>query len=74
MEKALLFRPEDPNGLIQVLPPTLVNTTVERIKGNRYPSPGSRSSASIPLLENSDDIYNTNYISRDPKNLKRNVR
>eukprot|EP00600_Ochromonadales_sp_CCMP1393_P002065 CAMPEP_0174979056 /NCGR_PEP_ID=MMETSP0004_2-20121128/14560_1 /TAXON_ID=420556 /ORGANISM="Ochromonas sp., Strain CCMP1393" /LENGTH=182 /DNA_ID=CAMNT_0016230523 /DNA_START=90 /DNA_END=638 /DNA_ORIENTATION=+ len=72
IRSAVLFRADDPNDLCQVMPPLVVNTSVERIKGNRYPSPGSRTlpTAHIPLLENSDKIYNSNYYSRDPRNLQ----
>lgn len=57
------------------MPPTLVNTTVSRIKGNRYPSPGSRTEglASVPVLDNEDKIYNKPYFARDPKLFKRDV-
>ena len=57
------------------MPPTLVHTTVARIKGNRYPSPGSRTEgqASVPALESEDLIYNKPYFARDPRLLQRNV-
>jgi hypothetical protein len=71
---AFLFRPEDPNGLHQVLPPTFAPSSVERIKGNRYPSPGSRLGASVPTRDNEDEIYNTSQLLRDARNLPRNVR
>jgi hypothetical protein len=71
---AFLFRPEDPNGLHQVLPPTYAPSSVERIKGNRYPSPGSRLGASVPTRDNEDEIYNTSQLLRDARNLPRNVR
>lgn len=73
LRRAFLFRPEDPNNLHQVLPPKVVNTTVERIKGNRWPSPGSRLGASVPTRESEDEIYNTNYYPKDPRNMKTDV-
>jgi hypothetical protein len=69
-----LFRPEDPNQLIQVLPQREVYSSVERIKGFRYPAPGSRMDAKIPVRESEDAIYDTNYYSRDPRNLPNDVR
>jgi hypothetical protein len=71
IKSTFVFRAEDPYNLHQVLPPRVVHTTVERIKGNRWPAPGSRTipTVRVPLLENEDDIYNTNYYTRDPKNL-----
>lgn len=73
LRQAFLFRPEDPNNLHQVLPPKVVNTTVERIKGNRWPSPGSRLGASVPTRESEDEIYNTNFYPKDSRNLKKDV-
>ena len=39
-----------------------------RIKGFRYPSPGSQPAPKIPI-RSEDEIYNTNHYSRDPRNL-----
>lgn len=77
MRNAILFRAEDPYNLHQVTPPTFSNVGVERIKGSRYPSPGSRGvEVSVPVKRdmNEDDIYHNNYFIRDPRNMKRNVR
>ena len=69
---AIIFRPEDPHNLSQVLPPRANPTSVERIKGFRFPSPGSRTGARIPTRD-SDELYDTGYFKRDPRNLLRNV-
>ena len=39
-----------------------------RIKGFRYPSPGSRPAAKVPS-RTEDELYNTNHYSKDPRNL-----
>ncbi len=70
----MIFRPEDPNDLIQVLPQMDVRSSVTRIKGFRYPAPGSRSDARVPIRESEDHVFSTNYYIRDPANLKTNVR
>lgn len=70
IRKATLFRPEDPNKLLQMLPPVWQHHEVARIKGFRNPSPGSQVAPSVPSRYSSDDIYNTNYYFRNPKNLK----
>jgi hypothetical protein len=48
-------------------------TKVERIQGFRYPAPGSRGNPQIPLRESSDDIYNTQFYTRDSRNIKNPV-
>lgn len=73
MRSAVLFRAEDPNFLMQIMPAKWQHNTVERIKGFRYPSPGSQPNASVPVRESEDDIYNTNFYPRDPRNLKTGV-
>ncbi len=50
-----------------------VNTPVERIKGFRYPAPGSRHEARVPIRESEDHVYSTNYYVRDPANINTNV-
>lgn len=67
------FRPEDPNRLHQVLPQMEVNTPVDRIKGFRFPAPGSRHEARVPIRESEDHVYSTNYFVRDPANININV-
>jgi len=67
----VLFRAEDPNGLIQVLPQREANVSgVERIKGYRYPAPGSRTGARVPIRESEEDVYDIKHYSRDPRNVK----
>lgn len=68
---AFLFRPEDPNMMMQMMPPKFNPTTVERIQGFRYPSPGSRIGARVPIVNGQDQIYDTNQYVRDPSNIKR---
>lgn len=46
---------------------------MERIKGYRYPAPGSRTGARVPVRDNSDMLYDTNYAPRDPRNLPKTV-
>eukprot|EP00349_Pseudokeronopsis_sp_Brazil_P010520 CAMPEP_0202978718 /NCGR_PEP_ID=MMETSP1396-20130829/85060_1 /ASSEMBLY_ACC=CAM_ASM_000872 /TAXON_ID= /ORGANISM="Pseudokeronopsis sp., Strain Brazil" /LENGTH=190 /DNA_ID=CAMNT_0049717805 /DNA_START=117 /DNA_END=689 /DNA_ORIENTATION=+ len=67
---AFLFRPEDPNKLLQITPPNWPHPTIARIKGFRTPSPGSQPMPSVPARESSDRIYDINYYYRDPRNLK----
>ena len=70
----MLFRAEDPNNLHQILPPRVANTSVERIKGNRYPSPGSRGfDVKVPTRHSEDEIYNTNYFPRDHRLMNNGV-
>lgn len=68
-----MFRPEDPNSLIQVLPQREQNVAVERIKGYRYPAPGSRTGARVPVRDSEEDVYDIKHYSRDPRNLKPDV-
>lgn len=70
----MLFRAEDPNNLLQILPPRENNTPVKSIKGYRYPAPGSRTGARVPARENSDEIFNNSYYKKDPRNLPIKVR
>jgi len=64
------FAPHDPNKLWQVLPQRAVyNEGIERIKGFRYPSPGSMAPiARIPVRESEDETYNIQHYTRDPRN------
>ncbi|GMH52818.1 hypothetical protein TrRE_jg3973 [Triparma retinervis] len=62
------FRPDDPHGLIGV--PEHARTTTEgvpRIKGYRYPAPGSRPAVEIPTADLDSDPYNINYYSKDTR-------
>jgi hypothetical protein len=49
------------------------NSGVDRIKGFRYPAPGSRTGARIPTVASADEIYDNNFYSRDPRNFKKDV-
>lgn len=71
--RAFLFRPEDPYHMNQVLSANFKSKTVERIKGNRMPSPGSRPAPRIPIRASEDDYYQNTYFLKDPRNLKKNV-
>eukprot|EP01032_Pedospumella_encystans_P010138 gene10138-11876_t len=71
--RAFLFRPEDPYHMNQVLSANFKSKTVERIKGNRIPSPGSRPAPRIPIRTSEDDYYQNTYFLKDPRNLKKNV-
>ena len=46
-----------------------IHAGVPRIKGFRYPAPGSQPLPAIPVRENEDGVYNTQHYSRDPSNL-----
>lgn len=56
----------------QVLPQMETHTTVDRIKGFRYPAPGSRTGAKIPR-RSEEELYDTNFFKSDPRNLPSEV-
>ena len=64
---SLQFRPKHPH---RMEPGQAANWVpegaqkVERIKGYRYPAPGSREAARVPRVENSDEVFDTKYYSR----------
>lgn len=68
IRRAFLFRPDDPADLLQVLPARHKQPGVERIKGFRYPSPGSQPQAKVPI-RTEDELYNTSIYHKDPRNL-----
>eukprot|EP00596_Hydrurales_sp_CCMP1899_P007680 CAMPEP_0119037696 /NCGR_PEP_ID=MMETSP1177-20130426/6192_1 /TAXON_ID=2985 /ORGANISM="Ochromonas sp, Strain CCMP1899" /LENGTH=198 /DNA_ID=CAMNT_0006999313 /DNA_START=108 /DNA_END=701 /DNA_ORIENTATION=- len=71
--RAFLFAPDDPNNLHQVLPQRhTLGLNVDRIKGYRYPAPGSRHGALIPIRESSDELYATTQMISDNRNLQQN--
>jgi len=71
LKEFLQFRPEDPGGLLQVLPQREANVSgVERIKGYRYPAPGSRTGARVPVRDSAEEVYDIKHYSRDPRNVK----
>jgi hypothetical protein len=72
LRNLLFFKPDDPFNLYQVPAQRSIEgaTEVERIKGIRYPSPGSQPPPSVPLRDNSDDIYDINYYAKDPRNIR----
>ena len=65
----LSYRPNDPLNLWQQVPQMHKQTNIDRIKGYRYPAPGSREGASVPIRESEDDIYDTKQYTRDPRNV-----
>ena len=58
--------------MAQQVPPRHRTVDVERIEGFRYPSPGSRPAARVPIRE-SDEVYDTKQFTRDPRNVPRDV-
>jgi hypothetical protein len=62
---AVLYRAEDPNQMMQVMPQKMNTTGVERIQGYRFPAPGSRAGAHVPEVENEDDIYDIGFSKRN---------
>lgn len=75
IKELIVFRPEDNTNLIQALPRFQQNTTVPRIKGYRYPAPGSQDVAevAVPLRVNADQVYDSKLFPRDPRNLELNT-
>ena len=75
MRQVLLFAPDDPNNLHQTPPQRHIEgLDVERIKGYRYPAPGSRHGARVPTRESSDELFDTTFATHDPRNLPNTVR
>lgn len=46
---------------------------VPRIKGYRFPAPGSRHGAKVPARESSDRLYDTTFAGMDSRNLPSTV-
>jgi hypothetical protein len=71
----LFFKPDDVYNLYQVPPQRSIQGVngVERIKGYRYPAPGSQPFPKVPTRETEDEIYDTNFYARDPRNIQRKV-
>ena len=69
----LVFRPEDPINLWQATPQMQTGSSVERIKGYRYPAPGSVHRAAVPVRDNEDTVYDIKNYTRDPNNLALDV-
>jgi hypothetical protein len=57
--------------LMQVMPQKMNTAGVERIQGYRFPAPGSRTGASVPEVENEDDIYDIGFSKRNNLLVKR---
>lgn len=69
MRRVLVYRPDDPNNLLQQWPQKDYNAGIERIQGYRYPAPGSRPEAHIPT-KSDDEFFDTKKYSHDPRNVK----
>jgi hypothetical protein len=71
LKEMVVFRPEDPQNLIQVLPRFQQNVDVARIKGYRYPAPGSQdaAAAAVPVREHPDQTYDNKLYARDSRNM-----
>ena len=69
----LVFRPEDPINLWQQTPRFETGSTVERIKGYRYPAPGSIHRSRVPVRDSEDEVYDIKSYPRNPNNIKLNV-
>ena len=74
MKEMLVYRPNDPINLLQQTPQFKTNATVERIKGYRFPAPGSTHIASSPMRDDEDSVYDTMHYPRSPENITPNVR
>jgi hypothetical protein len=66
-KKYFFFRPEDTHGLHQVPPAKYSQPKVDRIRGYRYPAPGSQTTAKVPTLTNEDTKYDIKYFSRNTR-------
>lgn len=69
----LVFRPEDPINLWQATPRFETGSTVERIKGYRYPAPGSAHLSRVPVRDSEDGVYDIANYPRNPNNIELSV-
>mmetsp|Transcript_16230 Transcript_16230/g.14668 ORF Transcript_16230/g.14668 Transcript_16230/m.14668 type:complete len:195 (+) Transcript_16230:31-615(+) len=68
----ILFRPDDGNHLWQQPPQFKVdNGGVERIKGYRYPAPGSQEEPRIPVRYSSDDSFDISLFKKNATSLNK---
>lgn len=73
MRGILVFRPDDPLQLSQVAPQFKVdNSGVDRIKGHRYPAPGSQEQPTIPT-RTKDQLFDVTFHTRDSRRITKNV-
>jgi len=62
------FRPDETHGLEgQPQSSHFTMEGVERIKGYRYPAPGSRPEANVPLSDEGVDPFDINYLGKDTR-------
>jgi hypothetical protein len=75
LARFLYFKPNDPYNLVQMPPQHSVANVfgISRIKGFRFPAPGSQPAPRIPLRESEDSVYDTNHYVRDWRNLTTGV-
>mmetsp|Transcript_35272 Transcript_35272/g.35931 ORF Transcript_35272/g.35931 Transcript_35272/m.35931 type:complete len:197 (+) Transcript_35272:48-638(+) len=71
IRRVILYKPDDPYNLWQMPPAQVPDDEVERIKGFRYPAPGSRVGARVPIRENEEQVYDIKHYSRDSRNLQK---
>lgn len=62
-----LFRPDDINDLYPFPRNRISYPGVERIKGFRYPAPGSRGKVNVPQSESDDRLYDIKYFDHDTR-------
>ncbi|TFJ80786.1 hypothetical protein NSK_007963 [Nannochloropsis salina CCMP1776] len=62
-----LFRPDDINDLYPFPRNRISYPGVERIKGYRYPAPGSRPKVNVPQSESDDKLYDIKYFDHDTR-------
>mmetsp|Transcript_17694 Transcript_17694/g.52625 ORF Transcript_17694/g.52625 Transcript_17694/m.52625 type:complete len:221 (+) Transcript_17694:269-931(+) len=67
----LQFRPKMPHRMEPGPAANWRPAGVERIQGYRYPAPGSREAARVPRVENTDEVFDTKYYSRDTRRAPR---
>lgn len=65
LKKMVEFRPDDTHDLHQAPPAKMSMPNIERIKGYRYPSPGSQPTAVMP--DEQDMKYDIKYFSRNTR-------
>lgn len=63
----IVFRPDDTHDLHQAPPARMDMPNVDRIKGYRYPSPGSQPTAVMPPDANEDLKYDIKYFTRNTR-------
>lgn len=65
----LVYRPDDPNNLLQQWPQKDYNANIDRIEGYRFPAPGSRPEPHVPTRSD-DEVFDTKKYASDPRNIR----